>query len=273
MDAFIMNTESQEETAKRQQQLVETWTQRLTGKQFVERKQGEQAVVDEQKQFTVESLPANHRILKGPNAPMTMDFRPDRLNVHLDEHASPSVLCTVFTFPHGQQAIATVTNRAAQRKGSKLAAQTTATRSALELIEPMQEIEVPAGFDGEDAKNAKNAKDAKPAMFSASSFPTHRSPRTSSGASINAAVVVHSSTVTAAAPAADEAAEETAEDKPTPVAPVKAAKAPGSSTDLAQAISEVLVDSSTGMVAGADFSSLLLSAIDSASGNLAVIGI
>ncbi|KAJ1721876.1 hypothetical protein LPJ53_003656 [Coemansia erecta] len=84
MDAFIMNKESQEETAKQQQQLVETWTQRLAGKQFVEKAQGEQAV-DEQKQFTAASLPANHRILKGPNAMMTMDYRPDRLNVHLDE--------------------------------------------------------------------------------------------------------------------------------------------------------------------------------------------
>ncbi|KAJ2779934.1 hypothetical protein GGI15_003723 [Coemansia interrupta] len=276
MDAFIMNKESQEEVAKRQKQLVETWTQRLSGKQLVEKPQGEQAL-DEKKQFTVDSLPTNHRILKGPNAAMTLDFRPDRLNVHLDENgqcsilasiliASPSVLCTVFTFPHGQQAIATVTNRAAHRGMSRLAAQSSATRSALELIEPMEQIEMPTGADG-DADN----KDAAPAVFSASSFPTHRSPRTRSKASINAAIVVHSSTVTAVA--ADTEAETEAEDMPTPAAFVGAAGESGPSTDLAQAISEVLVDSSTGMVAGADFSSLLLSAIDSASGNLPVIGI
>ncbi|KAJ2069952.1 hypothetical protein GGI08_000073 [Coemansia sp. S2] len=36
--------------------------------------------------FSLASLPANRRILYGPNAPMTMDYRPDRLNVVLDEN-------------------------------------------------------------------------------------------------------------------------------------------------------------------------------------------
>ncbi|KAJ1721877.1 hypothetical protein LPJ53_003657 [Coemansia erecta] len=188
--------------------------------------------------------------------------------------ASPSVLCTVFTFPHGQQAIATATNRAAHRGASHVAAQssaTAATRSALELIEPMEQIEMPAGIGG-GGGSGSGGEGAAPAVFSASSFPTHRSPRTRSRASINAAVVVRSSTVAAAAETEAEAEAE-AENAPTPAAFVGAAGEPGPATDLAQAISEVLVDSSTGMVAGADFSSLLLSAIDSASGNLAVVGI
>ncbi|KAJ2746122.1 hypothetical protein GGI20_001607 [Coemansia sp. BCRC 34301] len=36
--------------------------------------------------FTLASLPSNRRILYGKNAPMTMDYRPDRLNVVLDEN-------------------------------------------------------------------------------------------------------------------------------------------------------------------------------------------
>ncbi|KAJ2457898.1 hypothetical protein GGF42_002404 [Coemansia sp. RSA 2424] len=36
--------------------------------------------------FSLASLPANRRILYGANAPMTMDYRPDRLNVVLDDN-------------------------------------------------------------------------------------------------------------------------------------------------------------------------------------------
>ncbi|KAJ2063486.1 hypothetical protein GGI17_001702 [Coemansia sp. S146] len=36
--------------------------------------------------FSLASLPANRRILYGQNAPMTMDYRPDRLNVVLDDN-------------------------------------------------------------------------------------------------------------------------------------------------------------------------------------------
>ncbi|KAJ2864156.1 hypothetical protein GGH94_003104 [Coemansia aciculifera] len=36
--------------------------------------------------FSLASLPANRRILYGQNAPMTMDYHPDRLNVVLDDN-------------------------------------------------------------------------------------------------------------------------------------------------------------------------------------------
>ncbi|KAJ2007603.1 hypothetical protein GGI04_000717 [Coemansia thaxteri] len=44
--------------------------------------------------FSVALLPANHRILRGENAPMTMDYRPDRLNVVLDDAG----ICTKVFF-------------------------------------------------------------------------------------------------------------------------------------------------------------------------------
>ncbi|KAJ2823627.1 hypothetical protein GGI24_003636 [Coemansia furcata] len=44
--------------------------------------------------FSLASLPTNRRILYGPNAPMTMDYRPDRLNVVLDKNG----VCTEVFF-------------------------------------------------------------------------------------------------------------------------------------------------------------------------------
>ncbi|KAI9470380.1 hypothetical protein LPJ78_003700 [Coemansia sp. RSA 989] len=62
----------------------------LIGKKYIRPEEHEQLKaqgkggVDQEKEFTKEHLPELHRVVEA-NGIMTMDYRPDRLNVHLDE--------------------------------------------------------------------------------------------------------------------------------------------------------------------------------------------
>ncbi|KAJ1954697.1 hypothetical protein EC988_002293 [Linderina pennispora] len=67
---------------KRQEQ-TELWKGKLIGKKFIE----DESLVSSigENEFTANQLPQSRRILKGENVAMTMDFRPDRINVRLDK--------------------------------------------------------------------------------------------------------------------------------------------------------------------------------------------
>ncbi|KAJ1891907.1 hypothetical protein LPJ66_006652 [Kickxella alabastrina] len=71
---------------KQQEQDLHDKYQHIVGKTFVKKKDlvANGVSLDESKEFSVESLPEAHRILKGDNCMMTMDYRSDRLNVFLD---------------------------------------------------------------------------------------------------------------------------------------------------------------------------------------------
>ncbi|KAJ2488451.1 hypothetical protein IWW37_004802 [Coemansia sp. RSA 2050] len=59
------------------------------------KKEGGSAKASSDSRFFLESsLPKPYRVLKGPNAPMTMDYRPERLNVVLDING----VCTGVSF-------------------------------------------------------------------------------------------------------------------------------------------------------------------------------
>ncbi|EMD61380.1 hypothetical protein GGP41_004004 [Bipolaris sorokiniana] len=57
----------------------EEWMTKLMGKKI-----GEQ---HDEVTFAKTDLPEQHRVL-GPDSMKTMDFKPDRLNVHVDEHGT-----------------------------------------------------------------------------------------------------------------------------------------------------------------------------------------
>ncbi|KAJ1945597.1 hypothetical protein FBU59_002261 [Linderina macrospora] len=69
---------------KRRQEQTELWKGKLIGKKFIE----DASLISSigEKEFTEEQLPKSRRILKGENVAMTMDFRPDRINVRLDDN-------------------------------------------------------------------------------------------------------------------------------------------------------------------------------------------
>ncbi|KXJ91912.1 hypothetical protein Micbo1qcDRAFT_203954 [Microdochium bolleyi] len=56
---------------------TELWTTKLVGKTLSDDGHSET-------NFCKKDLPQNHRVI-GPNSMVTMDFRPDRLNVHVKE--------------------------------------------------------------------------------------------------------------------------------------------------------------------------------------------
>ncbi|ORX73321.1 hypothetical protein DL89DRAFT_91354 [Linderina pennispora] len=68
---------------KKRQEQTELWKGKLIGKKFIE----DESLVSSigENEFTANQLPQSRRILKGENVPMTMDFRPDRINVRLDK--------------------------------------------------------------------------------------------------------------------------------------------------------------------------------------------
>ncbi|KAJ2450443.1 hypothetical protein EV183_004281 [Coemansia sp. RSA 2336] len=57
----------------------------VTPKEHKEMKAQGKDTVDEAKEFTQDHLPKLHRVIE-ENGAMTMDYRPDRLNVFLDKH-------------------------------------------------------------------------------------------------------------------------------------------------------------------------------------------
>ncbi|KAJ2805048.1 hypothetical protein H4R20_002250 [Coemansia guatemalensis] len=58
---------------------------KFNGKVFVELAANSARKVNPATEFTVNDLPSTHRILRGPNPSMTTDYRPDRLNIYLDD--------------------------------------------------------------------------------------------------------------------------------------------------------------------------------------------
>ncbi|KAJ2558224.1 hypothetical protein EV175_000889 [Coemansia sp. RSA 1933] len=69
--------------------LTKEWTERLVGKKYVE-SEGSESVLDDG-MFNEASLRQPYRILKGEHAVMTMDYRPDRLNVQLDNEGEMNI--------------------------------------------------------------------------------------------------------------------------------------------------------------------------------------
>ncbi|KAJ2887553.1 hypothetical protein FB639_001234 [Coemansia asiatica] len=193
---------------------------------------------------------------------------------------SAPALATIMTFTHGQQPLATMVNKKeARQMTSNLAArplmQPTAARLSepLALIVPTEQVDVPTV--DEDINET-------PMSFSASSFTGlargsakhSRSIQQSARVSVSAQVVAKSVTAQVSVYGNDQSEDEPlSETSSAAVVAVARTEDAGSVTDIGKAISQVLVDSSTGMVAGEEFSSLLLSAIESASGDLPVIGI
>ncbi|KAJ2402968.1 hypothetical protein GGI23_000333 [Coemansia sp. RSA 2559] len=65
--------------------LTKEWAERLVGKRYVEHhNEGDGESVLDENSFNEASLREPFRVLKGEHAMMTMDYRPDRLNVQLD---------------------------------------------------------------------------------------------------------------------------------------------------------------------------------------------
>ncbi|KAL1925140.1 uncharacterized protein VTP21DRAFT_23 [Calcarisporiella thermophila] len=60
----------------------EVWSQKLVGKKYVENEVSASEQRDQT--FTKHDLPEEHRVLK-PNSFVTLDYRENRLNVHLDD--------------------------------------------------------------------------------------------------------------------------------------------------------------------------------------------
>ncbi|KAJ1882459.1 hypothetical protein LPJ57_000918 [Coemansia sp. RSA 486] len=93
---FPFTQVSQKEIAEMHQKLVDEWNEKLKGRVYVKDTEkpkdqvnvddAEKPAVDDGITFTKEMLPPDARILEGPMAMMTMDYRVGRLNVHLDEN-------------------------------------------------------------------------------------------------------------------------------------------------------------------------------------------
>ncbi|KAJ1882460.1 hypothetical protein LPJ57_000919 [Coemansia sp. RSA 486] len=174
-------------------------------------------------------------------------------------------LASVMTFTHGKQPLATLTNKNAGR-------QVSATMEPLALIEPADQVDVPTADD--------NNSGEPPAVFSATAFSAAtrrtrgRRPRTAtSGVSVAAQVVAKSVTAQVTVDSGEKEAEQGSLESDSVALQTESGSLEMDSPDFAKSLSQVLVDSSTGLVAGEDFSSILLSAIESASGDLPVIGI
>ncbi|KAJ1882447.1 hypothetical protein H4R99_001323 [Coemansia sp. RSA 1722] len=105
---FPFTQVSQKEIAEMHQKLVDEWNKKLKGRVYVKdtEKPKDQVYVDDVEKpkdqvnvddagkpaaddgttFTKKMLPPDARVLEGPMAMMTMDYRVGRLNVHLDEN-------------------------------------------------------------------------------------------------------------------------------------------------------------------------------------------
>ncbi|KAJ2722921.1 hypothetical protein GGI07_002997 [Coemansia sp. Benny D115] len=266
-------SESQKEIQERQQKLVDTWTAKLQGKRLVENQQEDSGLVDENV-FTAKTLPKNSRILKGKNVAMTMDFRPDRLNVFVDEDGnfknvtSASVASAhVFTFHGGSGG------------NGQLASEDVETANAMEAdqmnkqLSPnmgAQQIEqstvVPAAMAEQmDMQNAKVVT-VVDAPFQPLALPTHRSAR------IKTKVAAAGTAVAAPNNARQATMHPVSGTAGVGNQKMKAPTTPRE-TALSDAISSALVNPAAGMVAGTEFTSLLMSAIESSGNNMPVISL
>ncbi|KAH8148608.1 uncharacterized protein LAJ45_07319 [Morchella importuna] len=67
-----------EQAAQNRGSMKEHWEAKLLGKKVVD------GAVSEASTFSKNDLPSGHRVL-GKDSMMTLDYRPERLNVHVDE--------------------------------------------------------------------------------------------------------------------------------------------------------------------------------------------
>ncbi|KAI9501426.1 hypothetical protein GGI25_004481 [Coemansia spiralis] len=97
MRQYLEREKQEKETRKR---LTAEWSERLVGKKHIvlegsdEEKQSMLAAHEQNNTFSDESLRKPFRILHGEQAVMTMDYRPDRLNVRLGDDG----VCTEVFF-------------------------------------------------------------------------------------------------------------------------------------------------------------------------------
>ncbi|KAI8319772.1 hypothetical protein GQ54DRAFT_23666 [Martensiomyces pterosporus] len=78
------------EAVEKQKERTELWSAKLLGKKFVE----SEVAPASDSEFSLASIPKNHRILRGENAVMTLDYRPERINIRLDSQG----ICTEVFF-------------------------------------------------------------------------------------------------------------------------------------------------------------------------------
>ncbi|KAG2179066.1 hypothetical protein INT43_001916 [Umbelopsis isabellina] len=72
----------QEDSLKNKDENTVAWSKKLVGKTFVD--DGAEHNLSEDQVFRRKDLPKMHRVL-GPDSMMTMDYRPERLNVRVDD--------------------------------------------------------------------------------------------------------------------------------------------------------------------------------------------